>query len=77
MTIHNPNCDGLRCALSTGQTRVLPLDRLMNGAHLIVCFSCFMHEISNRKARAMVLGNLSDFDIPKWEDLQIYEPCAL
>lgn len=38
---HNPNCDGGRCAHSTGEVRVYPL---VGGANLILCRSCWEHE---------------------------------
>jgi hypothetical protein len=65
----NPNCDGARCTWSVGEVRVLPLGA---GGNLILCHTCFAHEIRFRKERNKELSADARFDLPTWESLKIY-----
>jgi len=65
----NPNCDGARCALSTGEVRVLPLGGQGN---LILCRGCFEREMSYRRERNKDLAPDVRFKIPSWETLEVY-----
>jgi hypothetical protein len=62
----NPNCDGGHCSLVQGEVRVLPLG---GSANLIVCLSCFNHEMAWRQGE---IYRGRDFDLPKWDDLEVY-----
>lgn len=66
----NPNCDGDHCVSSTGEVRVLPLG---GDGNLIICRSCFLHEIDFRRKRNRELTPDCHFDIPQWEDLEVYK----
>lgn len=68
MNYHNPNCDGGYCTSNTGEVRVLPAG---SAGNLILCHSCYDAEINYRKVRNLEVCN--PFDLPKWEDLEVYE----
>jgi len=66
----NPNCDGDHCTWSVGEVRVLPLG---GDGNLILCKTCFAHEIRFRKERNRELSTDAAFDLPTWESLEVYE----
>ena len=66
--MHNPNCDSDYCTNSKGEVRVLPHG---SAGNLILCFSCYQAEIAYRKVRNLEV--CYPFDLPEWEDLEIYE----
>lgn len=62
-------CDGVHCLAKTGQVRLLPYG---GDGNMILCRSCFNHEIRERERRNKeAKENL--FDTPKWEDCKPYE----
>lgn len=65
----NPMCDGSRCRSSQGQVRVLP----HGDNNHILCHTCYLAEIAYRKERNKELDPNVRYDLPKWEDLKIYE----
>lgn len=65
---HNPNCDGAHCTSTSGEVRVLP----SGGSNLILCRSCYMHEMHFRKDRNEYLSDIAQFPIPAWETLKPY-----
>lgn len=67
---HNPNCDGGHCRSETGEVRLLPLG---GGANLILCRTCHEHELSYRRERNRELASNVRFDLPDWEDLEVYK----
>ena len=85
--IINNNCDGQGCDNCTGENsevRVLPLG---GGANAILCKNHFYKEISYRQNRNLneftriywkddetlkQEKKPGNFDLPKWEDLKIY-----
>lgn len=69
-TITNQNCDGSG-PCRPGQVRKLPLGE---GANIILCRSCFGREIAYRKARNKLLAPELRFELPKFEDLEVYNP---
>jgi hypothetical protein len=66
----NPNCDNNKCAKPYGEIRVLPSGRDSN---LLLCKSCYYHEIKWRKQRNEELGDSCKFKLPTWEELKIYD----
>ena len=66
----NPNCDNYRCISNAGEVRVLPISGEGNA---ILCHSCLLHEMEFRRGRNRELGGASQFELPAWEGLQIYE----
>ena len=70
----NPNCDGGHCTSKQGEVRVLPLSRQLSvSGNLILCRACFNNEIEWRKGRNRELGKFARFDLPAWEELEVYE----
>ena len=69
--MHNPNCDGSHCLSPSGQVRVLPYG---GAGNLILCRICFFHEIRFRQLRNRDLSKDSQFALPTWDSLKIYEP---
>lgn len=67
----NPNCDNTKCISDKGEVRVLPIS---GDSNIIVCKTCFMHEMKFRHERNKELAFACRFDIPKWESLEIYSP---
>lgn len=66
----NPNCDNEYCVATKGEVRVLPTSDTSNA---ILCKRCFIHEMKWRYQRNKELSFDCRFDIPKWENLKIYE----
>lgn len=74
-SILNPNCDGAGPdapygVCKGGEVRRVPIGG--DGA-VILCRRCFRAEIVWRKERNKELGEYAQFDLPKWEDLEVYE----
>lgn len=67
MKDHNPNCNGDHCISSHGEVRVLPYSA---DGNLILCHSCFNHEISWRKDENRRANR--NFETPNWETLVVY-----
>jgi hypothetical protein len=67
--IHNPNCDGGQCTRPSGQVRKLPTG---GGSNLILCRSCFVHEINYRRERNAELDKDVQFSLPSWDELEVY-----
>lgn len=70
----NPNCDGNHCHKSTGEVRLLPYGGKLpygNSGNLILCYSCYLHEIAFRKERNKEVWE--PFDLPSWESLTVYK----
>lgn len=67
--IHNPNCDGAHCRTGTGEVRKLPTG---GDSNAILCRDCFRHEDQWRRERNRELEASAQFDIPTWEDLEVY-----
>lgn len=65
----NPNCDGDHCRYVRGEVRKLPLG---GGANAILCRTCWAHEMAFRIKRNMELSKDCWFDLPRWEDLEVY-----
>ena len=65
----NPNCDNDKCARADGDVRVLPAGGDNN---LILCYSCFMHELRFRRERNRTFAPDCYFHLPMWTDLEIY-----
>ena len=72
MILHNNNCDGDHCAAETGEVRVLPLGKNSYHGNLILCRSCFDHEIRYRRERNTDLTADCRFALPTWESLEDY-----
>ena len=68
--MQNPNCDGGKCYFSVGEVRVLPL---AGDGNLILCQTCFDHEIQFRKQRNKSLSKDAMFDLPLWNNMQAYD----
>jgi hypothetical protein len=69
-TMTNPNCDG-GGPCRPGQVRKLPLG---GGANTILCRSCFDREIAYRKECNKQIAPELRFGLPKFEDLEVYNP---
>lgn len=72
MKASNPNCNGEHCVNITGEVRLLPLGKQPDHGNLILCRTCFNHEIAWRKQRNLELADSAAFSLPKWEDLKVY-----
>lgn len=70
MRITNPNCDGAKCVFQHGQVRKLPTGGSSNA---ILCRACFERELVWRRERNRELEKSAQFDLPKWEELEVYE----
>jgi hypothetical protein len=66
--MHNPNCDGDHCRKEIGEVRLLPIG---GDGNIIVCQSCYAHEMKYRRNRIAL--DKVEFDLPKWEALKLYE----
>lgn len=69
MKPHNPNCDGMQCIESEGETRVYPLG---GGGNLILCSHCFYLENRYRAERAKETDMPDAWPIVYWQDAKIY-----
>lgn len=72
--LENPNCDNDRCISKTGEVRKLPMSRDPMGGNLILCKTCFLHEIAWRGERNEELEGDVRFQLPKWDELEVYQP---
>ena len=70
--LKNPNCDNDKCTHADGLVKVLPLG---GDGNLIVCYSCYLHEMRYRAARNRETkgADRDNWKIPKWQDLRVYE----
>ena len=68
MEIHNNNCDGSNCKFQTGTVKYIPL----SDGGLILCMSCYQHEMMWRRERNKELSKENRFDIPDWKQLETY-----
>ena len=67
----NPNCDGSGpCNETYRQVRVLPTG---GDSNAILCLSCFAREMIYRRERNKELSKDCQFELPKWNELKIYE----
>lgn len=66
----NPNCDGAWCKRDDGEVRVLPYG---GDGNLILCFSCYAHEMQFRRERNQKLAPDCQFETPEWKDLKVYD----
>jgi hypothetical protein len=65
---NNVDCNGDKCSpYSSKQVRILPTG---GGSNAILCKSCYINEIEFRKYR---INQGVDYELPKWEDLKVYE----
>ena len=62
-------CDG-GCDKDVPQLRLLPAG---GGSNMILCHRCFDKEIRWRYARNPGLSPECRFDLPAWEDLEVYD----
>ncbi len=67
----NWNCDGDHYEHELGQIRVLPSG---GNSNMLLCFSCWKHEINWRKGRNRELGKENQFKLPAWHELEVYKP---
>lgn len=65
----NPNCDGGHCRTEFGEVRILPTGGESNA---ILCKNCFLYEMQYRRYRNVLLAEPAKFDLPLWDDLEIY-----
>ena len=65
---YNDNCDGSG-PHAVNEVRVLPIG---GSGNLILCISCFRHEIHWRRLRNKELGTAFRFELPEWQTLEIY-----
>lgn len=68
--MQNPNCDGAYCRKAKGEIRVLPTG---GDSNALLCHACYLNEIQFRKIRNRTLPKENQFDIPFWENLEIYK----
>lgn len=70
--MNNPNCDhGQRCS-ENPQVRRLPTG---GNSAVIVCKHHYILEMMYRRVRNKELAEECQFDIPKWESLEVYTGC--
>jgi len=67
----NPNCDNDKCLSATGEVRLLPTSERSN---VILCFTCFQHEMKWRKECNAEIPNA--FCLAQWTDLKIYKEAS-
>lgn len=65
----NPNCDNDKCTSATGEVRLLPTG---GEGNMILCFACYLHELSWRRMRNKELGKAAVFALPDWKSLKVY-----
>lgn len=68
----NSNCDGGHCSSEAGEVRVLPLGTNPDHGNLILCRSCFEHELRYRRERNLELASDCQYRLPTWESLTVY-----
>lgn len=68
--MHNPNCDGAYCRHEKGEIRKMPTG---SDGNMVLCHACYLNEIQFRKIRNRTLPKDVQFDIPRWENLKIYD----
>lgn len=69
MEIHNNNCDGSNCKCETGPVKYIPL----GDGGLILCKACYQHEMNWRRGCNRELLKENRFDLPTWQQLEIYK----
>ncbi len=68
--LHNPNCDGDKCATMIGEVRVYPIG---GGGNLILCHSCWAHENRYRYQRGRETGEPNNWPQLNWYDAKGYD----
>ena len=68
METRNNNCDGSNCKFNAGVVKYIPLE----DGNLILCKSCYQHEMAWRHMRNKELSKENRFDMPKWSKLETY-----
>lgn len=70
--MQNPNCDwcGDNTCSSNPEVRVLPVG---GDGNAICCWRHYGAEIAFRRERNKELSKDCQFDLPKWNDLKVYE----
>ncbi len=66
----NNMCDGTHCAKADGEVKLLPTG---GDGNMIICQTCFLHEIAYRKRENQRLSKDCQFKTPAWSELKIYE----
>ena len=69
----NQNCDGGRCRSSSGEVRLLPKNNNPHSGNIILCHSCYEHEMWFRRERNKGLHREYRFELPSWESLGVYK----
>jgi len=68
--IENANCDKTECTEFNPEVRLLPYG---GGGNMIVCQSCYEHEMEYRKERNAETKE-NRFKLSEWDDLKVYDP---
>lgn len=69
--MENLNCNGSG-PHAAGEVRVMPMGNEPMHGNLILCRSCWQHEIEWRRQRNIGLGDFAKFDLPQWDSAPIY-----
>lgn len=68
--MHKLECDGVYCRHATAELRVFPASP---ESKVLYCHACYLNEVQFRKVRNRSLAKEYQFDIPFWENLEIYK----
>ena len=69
----NPGCDGANCTSSKGEIRALPVSTNPDHGNMLLCRSCYDHELKHRRNSNHRRSEDSKYQTPKWNDLKIYQ----
>lgn len=67
-TMKNYMCDGSHCRDPHGEVRVFPL----NGANLILCHACWLHENQYREMQGKMYARQEDWPQRDWNIARTY-----
>lgn len=67
----NPNCEGDRCHVRSGQVRKMRMGRV-GRANGILCRACWAHELQFRRDRNRNLEAFAQYDLPSWRSGEVY-----
>jgi hypothetical protein len=74
---HEPEGENFNCNGSgphtTGEVRKLAHGKDPHHGNSILCRACFQHELEHRRDRNRTLEAFAQFDLPRWEDAEVYE----
>ncbi len=68
----NTKCDGANCISSSGEVRLIPVSPDPFHGNMILCRTCFDHEMRNLRESNHRLHHDKQVVLPKWNNCKVY-----